>query len=65
MKRNPFINIVTIRANQIPESVARKYELVADTYEQKPMWWKIVVMDHVKTEILNQFISEVEAELVK
>jgi glutamate/tyrosine decarboxylase-like PLP-dependent enzyme len=62
--RNPHINIVTIRANQIPESIAKKYELVADTYEHKPSWWKIVVMDHVKMELLNQFIGELEAELV-
>ena len=62
--RNPHINIVTIRANQIPDAIARKYELVADTYEHRPSWWKIVVMDHVKMELLVQFIEELEAEMV-
>lgn len=62
--RNPHINIVTIKANQIPDTIAKKYELVADTYEQKPRWWKIVVMDHVKMELLDQFTDELESELI-
>lgn len=63
--RNPNVNIVTIYGNQIPEKVALKYELVADTYEQKAQWWKIVVMDHVSIEILDKFLAEVESEMVK
>jgi glutamate/tyrosine decarboxylase-like PLP-dependent enzyme len=63
--RNPHINIVTIQANQIPDSVAKKYELVADSYEHKPTWWKIVVMDHAKKELLKRFINEVYDAHVK
>lgn len=58
--RNPYINIITIKGNQIPIEIASKYELVADTYENHPQWWKIVVMDHVKKEILDQFLLELE-----
>jgi len=63
--RNPYLNIVTIKAGEISSKVAMKYELVADTYEARPSWWKIVVMSHVKYEFLNQFLDEVETELVK
>ncbi|MFT7084559.1 MAG: glutamate/tyrosine decarboxylase-like PLP-dependent enzyme [Vicingaceae bacterium] len=58
--RNPYLNIVTIKADQIPADIALKFELVADSYESRPMWWKIVVMDHVTTEILNRFLNELE-----
>jgi glutamate/tyrosine decarboxylase-like PLP-dependent enzyme len=63
--RNKYLNIVTITAKDIPDKTALKYELVADTYEGRPSWWKIVVMSHVKYEILNQFLDEIEAELAK
>lgn len=61
--RNPFINIVTIRANQINREVAQKYELVADTYEGHPSWWKIVVMDHVSKPLLSSFLKELSVQL--
>ena len=63
--RNPFLNIVTINAQQISADVATKFELVADSYESRPLWWKIVVMDHVGYPVLNKFLQEVEATLVK
>ncbi len=59
--RNPFINIVAIKANEINTELAKKYELVADTYEHTPSWWKIVVMDHVSYQILENFIAEFES----
>lgn len=61
--RNPHINIVTIKANNIPNEIAKKYELVADTYEHMPTWWKIVVMDHVKYDLLKRFLDELEGKL--
>ena len=62
--RNPSLNIVTIKADQISTTIALKYELVADSYESKPLWWKIVVMDHVTTDLLSRFLNDVEKELV-
>ena len=58
--RNPYINIITIKGSQIPMEIASKFELVADTYEGHPQWWKIVVMDHVKQELLERFLNELE-----
>jgi glutamate/tyrosine decarboxylase-like PLP-dependent enzyme len=63
--RNPFLNIVTIKAEQIPADIALKFELVADSYESRPMWWKIVVMDHVGYPVLNKFLEELEGAMVK
>ena len=63
--RNPFLNIVTINAQQISADVAMKFELVADSYESRPLWWKIVVMDHVDYPVLNKFLEALEATLVK
>lgn len=59
--RDPHINIVTIKANSIPSAIGQKYELVADTYEHTPSWWKIVVMDHVNYDLLKRFLDELEA----
>jgi len=56
--RNPYINIVAINAEQIPAELANKYELVADSYERPPLWYKVVVMDHVGYDILDRFLNE-------
>lgn len=63
--RNPYINIVTIKANHIPSEIALKYELVADTYEHRPSWWKIVVMSHVKYDHINKFLDELKRNFTK
>ncbi|EQC50726.1 pyridoxal-dependent decarboxylase [Bacteriovorax sp. DB6_IX] len=56
--RNPYMNIVTIPADQISEDMARKYHLVFDRVE-KPQWFKVVVMDHVKVEHIDAFIDAI------
>ena len=61
--RNPYINIIAIKAGQFSAKFAEKYHLVADSYEFEVKWWKIVVMDHVKQGILDKFLLELEANL--
>lgn len=61
--RNPFLNIITIKAEHISPRIAKKYNLVADTYEFEPKWYKIVVMHHVKQGILDSFLMDLEGEL--
>ncbi|MBL4709359.1 MAG: aspartate aminotransferase family protein [Flavobacteriales bacterium] len=58
--RNPSLNIVTIKANQISSEIAAKFELVADSYEKHPFWWKIVVMDHVNYSVLDKFLKKLK-----
>jgi glutamate/tyrosine decarboxylase-like PLP-dependent enzyme len=56
--RNPYMNIITIRATDIDPQVAEKYFLVADSYESAPRWWKIVVMPHLTRGMADRFFQE-------
>jgi glutamate/tyrosine decarboxylase-like PLP-dependent enzyme len=61
--RNPDLNIVTIRAQYITEELAHKYMLVPDVHDATVKWWKIVVMDHVKQGLLDQFLADLDDSL--
>lgn len=61
--RNPYINIIAIRATDIPANVAKKYFLVADSYEREPQWWKIVIMPHITRGIIDSFINDLKQVL--
>lgn len=56
----PGMNIITIHAADIPSAAAAKFGLVPDNHEGTATWYKIVVMDHVEIEHLQQFILEVQ-----
>ncbi len=60
--RNPYMNIVTINANDIPKELAAKYHLVADDFNA-PKWWKIVVMVHVEKHIIDQFLLDLQKNI--
>lgn len=53
-------NIVTIRAKHINKELAQKYGLVPDKHNGKPMWYKIVIMEHVHIDHLNPFLDELK-----
>ncbi|MBW8050873.1 MAG: aspartate aminotransferase family protein [Cytophagales bacterium] len=59
--RSPFLNIIAIKAEDISVKLAKKYHLVADTFEGIPQWWKIVMMGHVKQGVLDSFISDLKS----
>lgn len=58
--RHPNMNIIAIRAEDMPEKLAWKFGLVPDKHNEKASWYKIVVMDHVELDHLQQFIYELE-----
>lgn len=58
--RNPFMNIVTIKASQIDPLVAKEFMLVPDSHDDSPNWYKIVVMDHVTQGQLDRFLMQIE-----
>lgn len=60
--RNADINIVTINANYISKNLAQKFHLVPDNHNEKPNWYKIVVMPHVKQGIIDNFLTELKNE---
>ncbi len=59
--RHSDINIVTINADYISIELANKYHLVPDNHHN-PLWYKIVVMPHVKQGIIDNFLSELKNE---
>ena len=59
--RHPDINIVTMRTEYISSELANKYHLVPDDH-YNPMWYKIVVMPHVKQGIIDNFLTELKNE---
>ncbi len=60
---NPHINIITIRGKYISPQLAKKYSLVPDVHSKTPNWYKIVVMDHVKQGVLDNFIIDLKSSL--
>lgn len=56
--RHPALNIVAMEAASIDHELATKYGLVPDTHEGEPSWYKIVVMEHVEIEALQEFLEE-------
>jgi len=61
--RNPYLNIVTIKSKYISGALANKFCLVPDNHED-PKWYKIVMMPHVKSGILDNFINQLENEVL-
>ena len=57
--RNPNMNIVAIKADQITESLAKRFHLVADDFNN-PNWWKIVVMSHVEKHVVDEFLIDLQ-----
>jgi len=58
--RHPDMNIVTVKAAQVPLQVAQKFKLVPDNHEGTAHWYKIVIMDHVSMEHLQEFITDLQ-----
>lgn len=58
--REPFMNIVTIHAEFIPERIASKFCLVPEEHNENNKWYKIVLMDHVEVDHLTKFIYELK-----
>ena len=58
--RNEFMNIIAIQSKDVPQRICEKYTLVPDTHTGNPKWWKIVVMEHVNWNLINNFINDVE-----
>lgn len=56
--REPEMNIVTIRSECVPQSIAHKYNLVPQSHDETNQWYKIVLMDHVEIEHLKDFIQD-------
>jgi glutamate/tyrosine decarboxylase-like PLP-dependent enzyme len=61
--RNPFMNIIALRASEPVRLVAEKHHLVPDRHGGAAHWYKIVVMDHVSEEMIRAFLEDIEKAL--
>jgi tyrosine decarboxylase/aspartate 1-decarboxylase len=61
--REPFMNIVTIQAQFIEESLVKKFDLVPQKHHGDNSWYKIVIMDHVEVDHLSTFITDLKKSL--
>lgn len=57
--RHPQMNIVTMPSHQVSDQMAEKYHLVPDNHHN-PKWRKIVVMDHVTSDLIHEFLNELK-----
>ena len=55
--REPFMNIVTISADFINPELAYRFQLVPENHMGDNRWYKIVVMDHVEVEVLEELLA--------
>ena len=51
-----------MKANQISHHLAEEYGLIPDNHHQ-PSWYKIVVMEHVTMDKLEDFLEGFKKEL--
>jgi glutamate/tyrosine decarboxylase-like PLP-dependent enzyme len=59
----PCMNIITLKAAEIPHELVIKYGLVPDSHDAHAGWYKIVVMDHVELDALQAFIEELSLKV--
>ncbi|RZJ35649.1 MAG: aspartate aminotransferase family protein [Flavobacterium sp.] len=57
--REPNMNIVAVHSACIPEAIAQKYRLVPQKHNDSNQWYKIVLMEHVEVEYLNELLTEI------
>lgn len=61
--RNPFMNIVTIKSEFVPEHIAHKFGLVPETHEGGNNWYKVIMMSHVEIDDLSKFVEDLKPAL--
>ncbi len=61
--RAAYSNIVSLNARCIPRAVVDRFGLVPDRHNGNSEWVKIVIMDHVKPDLLHGFVAVLKGEL--
>ena len=55
--REPFMNIVTIKAEHVTDEVATNFILVPQRHDHENRWFKVVIMEHVDIEHLRLLVD--------
>lgn len=58
--RNPFMNIVTIKASYISDQLADQFDLVPQKHDETNQWYKVIVMEHVEIEHLTLLLDKLK-----
>jgi glutamate/tyrosine decarboxylase-like PLP-dependent enzyme len=58
--RDPYMNIVTLKSEFVPENLAQKFGLVPDTHDGDCKLYKVIMMDHVEIDDLLKFVEELK-----
>ena len=61
--REPTMNVIAMRAADVPDGLRKRYLLVPESHEGEPRWLKIVVMPHVSDALIDTFLAELEVLL--
>lgn len=62
--RNPFMNIVTIKAEYISEEIAHHFDLVPQKHDDSNKWYKVIIMEHVDIEHLSLLLEALKKEVL-
>lgn len=61
--RNPFMNIVTIKASYISKPLAELFDLVPQKHDETNQWYKVILMEHVEIEHLTLLLEELKSAI--
>lgn len=60
--REPFMNIVTIRAEYVSDSMVQRFDLVPQKHDKENQWYKVIVMEHVEIGHLELLVDALKAK---
>ena len=61
--RNPFMNIVTIKADYLSEEIAARFDLVPQKHDTTNQWYKVIMMEHVEIEHLTLLLDAIKHDV--
>jgi glutamate/tyrosine decarboxylase-like PLP-dependent enzyme len=61
--RNPYMNIVTLKAAYISEELAERFDLVPQKHDKTNQWFKVIMMEHVEIDHLTLLLNELKKEV--
>lgn len=56
--RDPAMNLVTMRIEDVPAAIVERYQLVPDVHGPDAQWVKVVVMPHVEEAHIQQLLAD-------
>ena len=61
--RNPYMNIVTLKAKYVPAELAERFDLVPQKHDETNEWFKVIMMEHVEIEHLTLLLEELKQQV--